>query len=54
MYLLDTNIVGYWMRGDKSIINEIKNHKPSELSICNVKEFKRIEKLDVEDWAKTG
>jgi len=134
MYLLDTNIVSYWMRGDGKIINEIKSHKPSDLSIStitlaeiyygiekspvkkkerrnkiehiylqlkiypfdelsarkysiirtqlekdglviserdlqiasiamanklivvthNVKEFKRIEKLDVEDWAKTG
>ena len=36
MYLLDTNIVSYWMRGDKNIINEIKNHKPSELSICTI------------------
>ena len=36
MYLLDTNIVSYWMRGDKNIINEIKIHKPSELSICTI------------------
>lgn len=36
MYLLDTNIVSYWMRGDKKLINKIKSHKPSELSICTV------------------
>ncbi len=134
IYLLDTNTVSYWMRGDEKIISEIKGHKPSDLSICtitlaeiyygiekspvkkkerhnkieriysqleiypfdelsarkysiirtqlekdglviserdlqiasiamanklivvthNVKEFKRIEKLDVEDWAKIG
>ena len=36
MYLLDTNIVSYWMRGDKKLIKKIKSHKPSELSICTV------------------
>ncbi len=36
IYLLDTNIVSYWMRGDEKLINKIKNHKPSELSICTV------------------
>jgi len=35
-YLLDTNIVSYWMRGDEKLINKIKSHKPSELSICTV------------------
>ncbi len=36
MYLLDTNIVSYWMRGDEKIINAIKRHKPSDLSISTI------------------
>ena len=36
MYLLDTNIVSYWMRGDGKVINKIRSQKPSELSICAV------------------
>ena len=36
MYLLDTNIVSYWMRGDEKLINKIKIHKPSDLSICTI------------------
>ena len=36
IYLLDTNIVSYWMRGDEKLISNIKSHKPSELSICTV------------------
>lgn len=36
IYLLDTNIVSYWMRGDEKLINKIKRHKPSDLSICTV------------------
>ena len=36
IYLLDTNIVSYWMRGDDKLISNIKSHKPSELSICTV------------------
>ena len=36
IYLLDTNIVSYWMRGDEKLINKIKSHKPSELSICTI------------------
>ncbi len=36
IYLLDTNIVSYWMRGDEKFISKIKSHKPSELSICTV------------------
>ena len=36
IYLLDTNIVSYWMRGDEKLISKIKHHKPSELSICTV------------------
>jgi len=36
IYLLDTNIVSYWMRGDEKLISKIKNRKPAELSICTV------------------
>ena len=36
IYLLDTNIVGYWMRGDEKLINKIRRHKPSDLSICTI------------------
>ena len=32
MYLLDTNIISYWMRGDKKIIELIKKQSPSDLS----------------------
>lgn len=33
MYLLDTNIISYWMRGDSSVIQRIKTHTPSDLSL---------------------
>ena len=33
MFLLDTNIASYWMRGDQKIINQIKNYRPCDLSI---------------------
>ncbi len=36
MYLLDTNIISYWMRGDKIVIDKIKNHSPSDLSLSTV------------------
>ena len=36
IYLLDTNIVSYWMRGDEKLINKIKSHKPSDFSICTI------------------
>ena len=36
MFLLDTNIVSYWMRGDEKIINKIKSQKPSDLSVCTI------------------
>ena len=36
IYLLDTNIVSYWMRGDEEIINKIRSHRPSDLSICTI------------------
>ena len=36
MYLLDTNIVSYWMRGDADVIARIKEFAPSELSLSAV------------------
>ena len=37
MYLLDTNIVSYWMRGDPHLINKIKSYSPSDLSLSTIK-----------------
>ncbi|MBW1797841.1 MAG: type II toxin-antitoxin system VapC family toxin [Deltaproteobacteria bacterium] len=36
MYLLDTNIISYWMRGDKRIIGRIKKYSPSDLSLSTI------------------
>ena len=36
MYLLDTNIVSYWMRGDREVIEQLKNHAPSELALSAI------------------
>ena len=36
MYLLDTNIVRYWMRGDRKLIRRIKGHSPSDLSLSTI------------------
>ena len=36
MYLLDTNIISYWMRGDRSVIRRIKKHAPADLSLSTV------------------
>jgi tRNA(fMet)-specific endonuclease VapC len=36
MYLLDTNIVSYWMRGDKKLIDKIKTHRPSDLAMSTI------------------
>ncbi len=36
MYLLDTNIVSYLMRGDEKIIQRVKNKPPSRLAISSV------------------
>jgi tRNA(fMet)-specific endonuclease VapC len=36
MYLLDTNIVSYWMRGDAHLIKKIKSCSPSDLSLSTV------------------
>jgi tRNA(fMet)-specific endonuclease VapC len=36
MYLLDTNIISYWMRGDQVIIEKIKSCSPAELSFSTI------------------
>jgi len=36
MYLLDTNIISYWMRGDRHVIARIKKHTPSELFLSTI------------------
>lgn len=36
MLLLDTNIVSYWMRGDKAVLAKLKDQKPSDLSISTI------------------
>ena len=36
MSLLDTNIISYWMRGDKRVIGRIKKHAPSDLSLSTI------------------
>ncbi|MFQ5953214.1 MAG: type II toxin-antitoxin system VapC family toxin [Candidatus Omnitrophota bacterium] len=60
MFLLETNIVSYWMRGDQKIIKKLKKHKPYELSLStitlaeifygirksNVKKKERLDKIE--------
>ena len=36
MYLLDTNIINYWMRGDQAVIARIKERSPSDLSLSAI------------------
>ena len=36
MYLLDTNIVSYWMRGDQEVIGRIKQHSPADLALSAI------------------
>ena len=36
MYLLDTNIISYWMRGNPQLINKIKSYSPSDLSLSTI------------------
>lgn len=36
MYLLDTNIISYWMRGDLKLINRMKSFSPSDLSLSTI------------------
>jgi tRNA(fMet)-specific endonuclease VapC len=33
MFLLDTNIISYWMRNDLIVIGNIENHAPAELAM---------------------
>ncbi|MCP3873090.1 MAG: type II toxin-antitoxin system VapC family toxin [Desulfobacteraceae bacterium] len=35
-FILDTNIISYWMRGDLQLINKIKTHSPSDLSLSAI------------------
>lgn len=36
MYLLDTNIVSFWMRGDDKVIQRIRTQSPLELSFSTI------------------
>ena len=36
MYLLDTNIISYWMRGDRRVIDLIKKYAPSDLYLSTI------------------
>lgn len=36
MYLLDTNILSYWMRGNEAVIARLKRCSPSELSMSAI------------------
>lgn len=36
MYLLDTNIISYWKRGDASLIARIKEYSPADLSLSTI------------------
>ena len=36
MYLLDTNIISYWMRGDPAVIAQIKACSPSQLAFSAI------------------
>jgi tRNA(fMet)-specific endonuclease VapC len=36
MYLLDTNIVSYWMRGQPMLLERIQSHSPKDLSIAAI------------------
>jgi len=35
-YLLDTNIISYWMRGDKSVLEKIQTYNPCDMLISSV------------------
>jgi tRNA(fMet)-specific endonuclease VapC len=36
VYLLDTNIVSYWMRGNESVIDRIRSCSPSDLGLSTI------------------
>lgn len=60
-YLLDTNIVSYWMRGDKGLIDKLSNKRPCDMALSvityaeilygigksNIKKKERMGKLDL-------
>ncbi len=35
-YLLDTNMVSYWLRGEAGIMARIRDHSPSKLAIASI------------------
>jgi tRNA(fMet)-specific endonuclease VapC len=36
VYLLDTNIVSYWIRGHQPLLERIKSHSPKDLSLSAI------------------
>jgi tRNA(fMet)-specific endonuclease VapC len=36
MYLLDTHIVGYWMRGHLQLIEKIRDYSPADLALSTI------------------
>ncbi len=36
MYLLDTNIVSYWMRGETGVLERIQSHSPADLALSTI------------------
>lgn len=36
MFLLDTNIISYWMRGDPAIIERLRQHEPGYLFFSTI------------------
>jgi len=36
IYILDTNIISYWMRGNIKVIAKIQKHAPSALSLSTI------------------
>lgn len=48
-----SNIIGYWMRGNRSVLERlaaIARSRGMRLVTHNVKEFARIPDLSLEDW----
>lgn len=55
MYLLDTNIISYWMRGDQRLIERIKSVSPGDLSLSAItmaEIYYGIEKSPVKKMAR--
>ena len=36
MYLLDTNIISYWLRGNPKVIDKIRKKSPADLSLSTI------------------